>query len=529
MRVQPPGREQCVLPLVLEQRATEAPDQVFVVLPDLTEWTYRQFRDRVLARAATLRGAGVVAGERVLAWVPNDGDALVTWFAINQLGACVVPVNTAYKGALLAHVLQNSGVVRGVVHADLLDRLAAVDPASLQQVFVIGGAGSIASPACRPLIDEPPPSDLPPPPLQPWDEYAVVYTSGTTGPSKGVLCSYAHLWAATDASLGQHLSASDRYMVNLPLFHAGGIMGVAGPMYLGASVALVDGFDTTSFWGVVRSTGTTACTLLGVMATFLAKQPPRADERDSGLRTVFMVPLGDDSRTFAERCGVTVTTLFNMTEVSCPLVSAQDPAPGSCGRVREGMQARLVDEHDCEVAVGEVGELILRADAPWTMSHGYLAMPEATARAWRNGWFHTGDAFRRNETGEFFFVDRMKDAIRRRGENISSFEVEAALTSHDDVLEAAVVATPSDVGEDEVLAVVAPKPGVVLHLPALIEHCRACLPYFAVPRYVRVVDRLPKTPTNKVEKHLLREAGLAAGTWDRVAAGIEVKRERVGR
>jgi crotonobetaine/carnitine-CoA ligase len=508
--VSPPSAETSVLPRVLARWAKEQPDAVFAVLPDGRTWTYGEFRTRVLARAAGLRSAGVQAKERVLSWGPNDGEALVTWFAINELGACMVPINTAYKGLLLDHVVRNSGAVRAVVHPTLVPRLEGHD----LQVLEVGD----------PALDgEPVEIDAP---IEPWDEYAVVYTSGTTGPSKGVLCSYEHLWHATDSSIGQALTRTDRYMVNLPLFHAGGLMGVAGALHLGASIALVDGFETSTFWDVVRRTGTTACTLLGVMATFLAKQPVVEGERDSGLRHVFLVPLGDDSRSFADRFGVTTQTLFNMTEVSCPLVSEVDPmTPGTCGRVRPGVQARLVDEHDREVAVGEVGELVLRTDAPWAMSHGYLAMPEATASAWRNGWFHTGDAFRQDADGNLFFVDRMKDAIRRRGENISSFEVEAALTAHPAVLEAAVVAAPSEVGEDEVLAVITPTGE--LDLVDLIEHCRDALPYFAVPRYVRVVEGLPKTPTNKVEKHLLRAEGVTPDTWDRVAAGIEIKRERI--
>jgi crotonobetaine/carnitine-CoA ligase len=499
-----------VLPRVLAHWAAVQPEAVFAVLPDGRSWTYAEFRTRVLARADGLRSAGVREKERVISWGPNDGEALVTWFAINELGACVVPVNTAYKGLLLEHVVRNSGAARAVVHPSLAPRITGTG----LQVLLTGD----------PALDgEPVEVDAP---IDPWDEYAVVYTSGTTGPSKGVLCSYSHLWHATDASIGRAMTREDRYMVNLPLFHAGGLMGVAGALHLGASIALVDGFETSTFWDVVRRTGTTCCTLLGVMATFLAKQPPAASDRESGLRHVFLVPLGDDSRSFSERFGVTTQTLYNMTEVSCPLVSEVDPVtPGTCGRVRPGVQARLVDEHDGEVGNGEVGELVLRTEAPWAMSHGYLAMPDATAKAWRNGWFHTGDAFRRDEDGNFFFVDRMKDAIRRRGENISSFEVEAALTSHPDVLEAAVVAAPSDVGEDEVLAVVAPRGD--LDLVELLEHCRDALPYFAVPRYVRVVESLPKTPTNKVQKHLLRAEGVTPDTWDRVAAGIEIKRERI--
>ena len=201
-----------------------------------------------------------------------------------------------------------------------------------------------------------------------------------------------------------------------------------------------------------------------------------------------------------------------MTEISCPLVAEADTMTnGTCGRPRPGVEARVVDEHDIEVPPGATGELIVRTAAPWAMNHGYHANPEATARTWRNGWFHTGDAFRRTEDGEFFFVDRMKDAIRRRGENISSFEVEAEATAFPAVREAAAVAVPSEAGdgEDEVLLAVAPVAGERVDPAALTAWLAGRMAYFMVPRYVRILDDLPKTPTQKVRKTELRAAGLA--------------------
>ncbi|XRQ14231.1 AMP-binding protein, partial [Actinomadura welshii] len=254
------------------------------------------------------------------------------------------------------------------------------------------------------------------------DPYAVILTSGTTGPSKGVLCSYVQLAACARAAFGG-FGAADRYMVNLPLFHAGGTIGTYAALLFGGGISLVSAFDTESFWPAVHATGTTHVTLLGVMATFLGKRPPSPEDRAHPLRRVFMIPLIEDSAAFAERFGVDVVAMFNMTEVSIPIISGPDPeVPGTSGRLRPGVEARVVDAHDRAVPDGEVGELVLRTAQPWAMNSGYLGMPEATARAWRNGWFHTGDAFRTVD-GEYFFVDRMGDTIRRRGENISSAEV----------------------------------------------------------------------------------------------------------
>ena len=205
-----------------------------------------------------------------------------------------------------------------------------------------------------------------------------------------------------------------------------------------------------------------------------------------------------------------------MTEISTPLISGANPSkPGICGRPRDGVELRLVDANDMPVPDGTPGELIIRTDDPWTMSHGYHGRPEATAAAWRNGWFHTGDMFQRDADGDFRFVDRLKDAIRRRGENISSYEVEVEVLAHPDVREAAVVAVPSDVSEDEVLAVLAPVAGRTIDPQAVVEFLEPRLPRFMIPRYIRLVDALPKTPTAKVEKHVLRDIGLTPDCWDR--------------
>jgi len=284
--------------------------------------------------------------------------------------------------------------------------------------------------------------------IQPWDLQSIIYTSGTTGPSKGVMSTYAHLYTAGSVSF-PFLGADDRCMVNLPLFHVGGTGCVYSMLVRGGSIALVESFDTARFWPTVRETGTTTVVLLGVMASFLVKQPPTAQDREHPLRTAIMVPLCEDAEAFSQRFGCDVYTVFNMTEISTPILSGKNPSPlGTCGMPRPGVEVRIVDDNDCEVTPGTVGELIVRTDAPWAMNHGYFRNPEATAQAWRNGWFHTGDAFRTDAEGRYFFVDRMKDAIRRRGENISSFEVETEVCAHPAVKEAAAVAVPSEHAED---------------------------------------------------------------------------------
>ena len=513
-----PDAADCVLGPLLRRQAELRPDQVFATFPDGTSWTYARTWAVANTMARRLRELGVRHGDRVLSWLPNGPDALRAWFGANLLGAIYVPLNPAFRGGLLQHAVRLPGARVMLAHPALTDRLDGVEH-GLEHIVPLR-AGEVLDDGAGPVgPDEP---------VEPWHPYAIILTSGTTGPSKGVTCSYTHLATASSVPFHGNFGPGDRYLVNLPLFHAGGTIGVYAALLAGASIAIVESFSTDAFWDTVRTTGTTHVTLLGVMASYLSKRPPGPGDREHPLRRVFMVPLTEDATTFAERFGVTVVALFNMTETSVPIISEPQPATtGTCGRLRRGVQARLVDEHDREVPDGEPGELVLRTDRPWAMNSGYWGMPEATARAWRNGWFHTGDAFRRDEHGQYFFVDRVKDAIRRRGENISSFEVEVEVLAHPLVREAAVVAVPSPDSEDDVLAVVAPVAGAELDPAALLAALAERLPYFMVPRYIRIVRELPKTPTSKIEKHRLRAEGVTPDTWDREAAGIKVKRDRL--
>jgi crotonobetaine/carnitine-CoA ligase len=301
-----------------------------------------------------------------------------------------------------------------------------------------------------------------------------------------------------------------------------------GPTYTmfarGGSIAYAERFETSTFLQATRRTQATAVVLLGAMAGFLEKQPPAPDDLDNPLRKVFLVPLPANFEAFGRRFGVDVYTMFNMTEVNCPLIGEPGQlVPGTCGRRRRGVDVRLVDANDCEVPQGTLGELIVRADRPWALNSGYCNDDAATVAAWRNGWFHTGDCFREDEHGNFFFLDRRKDMIRRRGENISSMEVEAEINAYPGVAEATTVGVCGEGGEDEILAIVVPREASPLDPVALLEFLRERLPHFMVPRFVRQVVELPKTPTMKVRKQVLRDEGLTADTWDRERAGIQLR------
>ncbi len=522
-----PAPQDCVQRYLLERQTAAQPDKVFAVWPDGATWTYAETLNITIRTAHALADLGVKQGDRVLVWMPNCSEALRVWFGLNYLGATFVPMNTAYRGTLLAHAAALSEARLAIVHAELAPHLSEVTPGQVEEVVVLMGdapeiAGQKVHAAAALDSDRTDPIPLAEP-VMPWHLQSIIFTSGTTGPSKGVLSSYCHLYNMALAA--PFLDESDRYMVNLPLFHSGGVMPVTAMLIHGGSIVMVESFKTDQFWPVVRETGITTSILLGVMGNFLLKQPESPDDRNHTLRSCTYVPMNESAGQFHQRFGTDVHTHFNMTEISMPIVSQPNPtATGSAGRQRAGVEVRIVDENDCEVPVGEVGELIVRTDCPWELNHGYAANPEATAEAWRNGWFHTGDGFRKDAEGNFYFCDRMKDAIRRRGENISSFEVESDIAEHPAIREAAVVAVKSDVAEDEVLAIVALRPGATLDPADLIAFLKPRMAHFMIPRYLRFVDELPRTPTAKIRKVELREAGLTDDTWDREAAGIRIKR-----
>jgi crotonobetaine/carnitine-CoA ligase len=526
------AHDQCVVRNVLDRHAIERPDKVFLATPDGRTVTYREMRELVLRTAGALHGMGVRQDDFVMSWLPNGLDIIKVLLATNYLGAVHVPINIAYRGGLLEHVIGDSGATVLVAQRDLVARLSDVNCGNLKHLVIAGGEAA-APPGLNvhsteefaqaaPLSENTLQRDI-----SPWDIQSIIYTSGTTGRSKGVLSSYFHLWSMGQATC-YYADQDDRSLCYLPFFHAASLAGFMKMLCDGGSIGLVQAFDTKRFWQDVNATRSTTCMMLGSVATFLAKQDPTDAEQQTTLKKILGAPLNADAKEIGRRNGIDVYACWNMTETSTPLISHANPVkPGTCGSVRDGVKARLVDANDCEVPVGEVGELILRTDAPWAMNSGYRNDPEATARAWRNGWFHTGDAFRVDADGEFFFVDRIKDAIRRRGENISSMEVEREVNAHPDVAESAAMAVPSEYGEDDVLIVVVPKAGCSVDPASLLEFLVPRMAYYMVPRFIRLIEQLPKTPTMKIEKHLLRKAGVTADTWDREKARIVIKRDRI--
>jgi crotonobetaine/carnitine-CoA ligase len=496
---------------VLHEGALAHPDKVAVLFED-RGYTSSELWSRGRRAARVLREAGVRQGEAVLIMQENTISFVDAWLGIALLGAVQVPVNTEYRGEILRHQVKDSGARLMVVDAAFVDRLEdlADDRGLLGGLLLCGGraATTLEAGSWDHAFDQAP--ELEQDELVEAQEHeivAIMYTSGTTGPSKGVRVTQAH--AYTYASLAAQiveLEESDVYYAPLPLFHIAGQWAlVYACLQVGSTAVVRRRFSASEFWSVVRETGTTVSFLLGAMANFLARQPPLPDDHDNPLDRILLVPLVAELDDFRRRFGVRIGTCYGSTEVNVPLATAFDVSdPAVAGRPVPGFQVRLVDEKDREVPVGAVGELVVRTDEPWIVAAGYNANPEATLAAFRNLWLHSGDAFRRDEEGNYYFVDRIKDYIRRRGENISSFEVEREVNTYPAVLESAAVAVRSVHTEDDLKVAVVPKPGMTVDPDELRGYLRGRVPRFMVPDIVEVLDQLPKTPTGKIQKHLLR-------------------------
>ena len=531
-----PTREESVLPELLAARAASTPDKDYILFEEET-WTYGEAARQAWRAGNALQKIGVGIGDYVSVWIPTGPDVVRAWFGANAAGGVYAPLNLAAKGSYLEHTLKVADAKVLVAHHQLAERLVGIDAPSLEQVVIVGGEApaGLAWPTVtfEELLDGAS-DERPrlPRPVEPWDDLSLIYTSGTTGPSKGVRAAHAAFWNYANCFILPYVDESDRYLNALPMFHTAGTGITYSMLRAGGSVALSKGFSASRYWDDVRRFEATITIAIHGMVTFMLDQPPKPDDADNPLKTVYMGPLSRHKE-FAQRFGVEIYTAYGMTEVPVPITSRLNPDDErSCGvNAAPGQyELRLVDENDIPVAPNTPGELIARHRLPWTINSGYKNMPAATAEAWRNGWFHTGDQFTQDEDGNFFFLDRIKDVIRRRGENISSFEVETEVMSHPLVKDAAAVAvqTPeleASAGDEEVKIVVVLEPGATLDPAELTEYLAARMPAYWVPRFIEYLDELPRTESHKLKKADLREAGITEGTWDRQKAGITLKRE----
>lgn len=517
------------LPAILDRQASAHGDQPFLTVGDASR-TFRAMRDEVARLAGAFSAQGITHGDRVAVMAENRLELIDAWFACAWLGAILVPLNTATKGPQLEHMLSNSEPRALALEPAFVDRIDALEtvPESLERLWVLDAC---ERERCRGLTLErfPAPTDpVAPGLIEPGDTVAILYTSGTTGPSKGVMCPQAQFywWALSTAALLDGLSEEDVLYTCLPLFHSNALGACIQALVHGARFVVGRRFSASRFWDSVVETDATVTYLLGAMMSILAKTDESPAERQHRLR-VALAPATPAHlhELFRTRFGLPLRDGFGMTETNA-VIGARDgrQRPGTMGYVMPGYEARVVDENDEEVPNGTPGELVMRAQEPFAFATGYWRMPDKTVESWRNLWFHSGDRVVREPDGAFRFLDRMKDAIRRRGENISAWEVEQILDGHPDIAASAAIPVPSELGEDEVMAVIVARDGVTVDFVDVIRYCEPRLAYFAVPRFLEVVDALPLTPNGKVQKYILRERGVTAGTWDRDAAGIVIRR-----
>jgi carnitine-CoA ligase len=549
---------------VLARQAAERGGAPFLQFQNAPALTYAEVDALANRVGRGIVGLGVKPGASVAVMLPNGAEILLAWFGLCRAGAVSVFVNTAYKGIFLEHVLNNAGAEVMIVHRDLVPALAESLGAvpKLRRVFVVGAEGTLPSlPGIAVaawdalLADSSAPLDVP---VSYRDLGSIMYTSGTTGPSKGVLMPHAHLYLfGHEEARWLKLTPRDVYYVCMPLFHANALfMQIYGTLCAGAKAVIVPVFSASRWLDDVRLYGATVTNTLGVMCEFVYRQPPRPEDRDHKLRVILAVPApAEIAQVFMDRFGTRLIEGYGMTEINIPAHGRiEDPyRPGSSGRVNtDYFELKIVDpETDEEVAPGQMGEIVCRPKEPYGFMAGYNGMADKTVEAWRNFWFHTGDAGRIDAEGFVYFLDRIKDTIRRRGENLSSYEIERVLTEHPAVAEAVAIAVKSTLpgGEDDVKACIVLKPeaaqgGTVTGGAAangaaatgasdlqaaprpeeLLDWCVKRMPYFAVPRYIEFVAALPKTPTQKVQKNKLREIGVSATTWDREQAGYRVSR-----
>lgn len=518
-----------VLGDILARHAATQGDKACAVFDDGSSWTYADALTEARQVAGALARLGVAKGERVFVWLPNGKAFLRAWLGTSLLGAIMVPCNLAWRGRMLDHALALCGARVAIVHCDLVERLADQPLHALEHLIVAGGLSEFDLPLSvwPEALLEAEAGQLPEAELQPWDSMCLFFTSGTTGPSKGVLSSYRHAAAFLAPPDPAAMDGNARFLLVLPLFHAGGLVSAYTLLWAGGTLIVPGSFSTERFWSLVRDHAVTSTTLVEQMASFLLSRPAADADAVNPLAHVNIAPMGPTAYAFAGRFAARLWTSYGSTEIGAPITARAEPdRPGITGRLRQGYAVRLVDAHDIEVSHGTVGELVIRADQPWTMLSGYVgAAPDASE--WRNGWLHTGDLFRRDDDGWFSFVDRLKDAIRRRGENISSFEVEAEVLRFSGVREVAAYAVPDSASEDELMVALAAGDSPI-DWTAMVEFLRANAPHYMVPRYFRQLQALPRNESGKVRKAELRAEGITADTWDREVAGIRIKAGKVG-
>jgi crotonobetaine/carnitine-CoA ligase len=514
---------------VLERQAARRGENIYLRTAENGRgMTYADVHRETNRMANWMTSLGIRQATHVAVMMDNVPQCLLVHIALAKLGAVSVPINVNARGAMLAHYLSSADAAAFVATPVYAERLLEINAQlALMRTLIVVGDDDWSADGCgmrvARLKDCAAAPDSPPGVEVRFSDLAfIMFTSGTTGPSKGVMFTQARafLW---DEGVVSHLgiNSSDTYFVCTPLSHAAGLFSGAWMMMaLGGAVALTARFSASKFWDEVRATGATFTTLLGAMVQFIESLPPRPDDADTPMRMISTGPYPKTWASFEKRFGLDLVSGYGLSDHSAP-TKLRPGAPvekrGSSGQVIDAFEMMVVDESDLPVDPGVTGECLLRSKYPWRSSSGYYKLPEQTAASRRNEWFHTGDRGYLDADGYFWFVERAKDAIRRRGENISAYEVEQLAGSHPDIAEIAAYPLRADEAEDEVAVSVVPKSGRAIDAGELARYCLDRMPKFMAPRFIHVTDALPRNLNLRVEKYKLiawAESNRQA-MWDR--------------
>jgi crotonobetaine/carnitine-CoA ligase len=511
----------------LRSTAGRVPTKTFLRFADEGDVSFAEFDALADGLARGLAAAGTGQGDVVALMMPNCLDFVGCWLGLARLGAVTAAVNVALKGRGLAHVLTAGRSRLLVIDEEYVEQLAAVasEVPMLEAIFVRGDP-TLASrlfPSKRVgALDELRGGEaVKEPEIMGRDLLMLLFTSGTTGVSKP--CALSHRYALHQGELFADqfgLREDDVFYCPFPLFHADAAMYTVVPaILLGATAGLGRRFSVSRFWNEIRAFRATTFDYMGATLALLLKQPETPSDRDHLVRLAWGIPLPDWAASFSDRFGVALTTGYGLTEAGVLVYPPADaPLPaGAAGKPVYPYELRIVNEALRPVPPGKTGEILITAHEASVMSDGYYGMPEETAARFRGGWVHTGDLGSLDEDGFFYFKGRKKDALRRRGENISAFEIEETLDTFPAVLESAVCGVDSELTEQEVMAFIVPRPGHQIDPRALIAFCDERMAAYMVPRYIQIMASLPKTPTEKIAKSELMAIGITASTWDREA------------
>ena len=537
-------RERWTLVEAVRHQARAQGEREFLSFENGERFSFAEFDRLTDCLATALANLGLTAGDRILGLLTNSKEFMITMIATHKLRAVFVPVNTELRGGFLEHQIINSSPRIIVVDDNLMGRFSSFDPSETGIETVIG-VGDESSPDISKLgllaevsqvrmdslLDTTPNTEKLADP-SPSDVCTIMYTSGTTGPSKGVLMPQGHCYLfALGIVAAMELTEQDRYFCCMPLFHANGLfMQVYASLLAGSSCHVTKRFSVTDWLNIVREENITVTNALGVMPEFIFRSPPSPNDRDHKMTRILAIPVAEEwGVAMQERFGVKLRQGFGMTEVNMVAYSdLDDPVMSGCAGppLSDFFEVIIADpDSDVELPRNQVGEILVRPKIPFCFNVGYFKMPDKTVEAWRNLWFHTGDAGRMDSEGRLFFVDRIKDRIRRRGENISSYELEQTLNEYPGVIESAAVGlrVPGAGGEDEIKAVIAingPSPDP----EAFLDWCVPRMPRHTVPRYLEFVAELDKTASGKIRKQAIRDAGVTENTWDRESIGYVISR-----